>query len=306
MDPDATAAEKQDLASELCDLCDHTDPFTLQYKAGLVTAAEVLSEENLNFTRDCFINCPVANVISEASFAASHVRRQTDLGNAPALPTKASAHVLGASKTSLDLHVASHSSRWVELATRTGATATGRWKKFLAANRQRASMRDLAAEWPRMTEAQKDAAGAVAQCPRRLVSKGPGAKLPPPWPYCGDSCYPLGLELLEDVSKGVPRLSEMWQCRVGTKCIAPGRSFEAKPSPNCEAVWGRCVCVDELPVVAARSLGEWKRRANRWGGRSPRSRRLPSTASGGICPCSSLEERLAQQRAQPTLAGSRP
>ena len=96
-------AGKRAIAQQLLDTCDHLDAFTKAYKVGLHTVEDVLAPSSIRYTTDIFCNTPISNIVSEASFAASHVRRQSAHGNEPVPSTVTANHVLATAKTDLDL-----------------------------------------------------------------------------------------------------------------------------------------------------------------------------------------------------------
>jgi hypothetical protein len=135
--------EKEDLARELLASCEHIDPFTEKFRLGMTTTEEVLSHASLQFLDDVFQNIPVSNLISEMSFAASHVRRQTTHGNEASVSTVASNHVLTVSKTNLGLQSPMQSS----FAQHKKPVPKSAWQNFLKSKRSQMDMSDAAVAW---------------------------------------------------------------------------------------------------------------------------------------------------------------
>ena len=59
--------EKEELATELFECCQHTDPFTAEFRKTLAKPADLLSSAAITFLDDLFNNTPVSNIISEAT-----------------------------------------------------------------------------------------------------------------------------------------------------------------------------------------------------------------------------------------------
>ena len=224
--------------------------------------------------------CSLPAFAQQASFAASHVRRQPAHGNNPCPSTLASDHVLAASKTSLDLAIERQrclpsldaAGGEAAAAAQAPARAATAWHLFLRDGQQRRkqTMRECAAEWRSMTQEQKQVAfeqlrsqGAQAQAPAPL-SRPPAPAATAPWPHCGDDFYPIRAEKAQDLPCRVRELSAKWVDRVGDEPIKPCAPFEAPPCSSCEDLLGRGRCKSVEGEEAVAKLAYYQKRLDRW------------------------------------------
>jgi hypothetical protein len=149
-----TLEEKQQVADRVFQTCEHVHPYMKHYKERAVNAVGVLSQDNLEYTGDVFRNMPVANIISENSFAADHVRRQTAHGMEIVPSTHAANHVLATSKTILGLALAKQAQP-VQHSRPQKRRAQTAWHEFLKRRRRAGSMQELAEQWAEMSEEQR-------------------------------------------------------------------------------------------------------------------------------------------------------
>lgn len=222
VNPESSREDKVTVANELLRLCEHADPFTLAYRQGLHTVEDVLSESNLTYTTDLFTKAPATNIISEAAFAAAHVRRSTAHGNDAAPTTLASNHVLASAKTVLDVEINKQLGREVVVPADKGSSKSG-WHAYLKAHRSRASMQDLAEEWAGLSEEQRRAMQPDRPQNGRVCAQAGKAQeqIRPAWPGCGDSFYPLSEAALGPVQRNVGCFQAAWAERIGKNTVKP-------------------------------------------------------------------------------------
>ena len=255
--PTSTYRQKHETAQELLRACPHSDAFTKRYKEGLVfrrddgregpvTAADVLSEKNVTFTKDLFDMMPISNIISESSFAASHVRRSTAHGNQPCSATLASNHVLATAKTDLDLDLQQRKRQAPVRRVEPGVLRTP-WEAYLRTHRKDHDLRTLSNLWAQLSPEEKAAykpcrqggGGGDVVAPQAL----PHLAAPQPWPGCGDDFYPIKAEFLEEVARQVPVFSRAWAARIGNTALTPAPTeIDAKVKHTCEELYGRGRC----------------------------------------------------------------
>ena len=124
---------------------------------GLHSVDDVLAPENIQFTTDVFSNMPISNIVSEASFAGSHVRRQSSHGNHGSLATVATNHILAASKTDLDLALAAAEAAPQQQRQRQRQRQPGRarsdWQWYMQHQSSQSSMKELAVSWRGLSSA---------------------------------------------------------------------------------------------------------------------------------------------------------
>jgi hypothetical protein len=224
VNPDSSVEDKVSVATELLQLCEHADPFTLRYKQGLHTVGEVLSEDNLRYTQDVFTKIPATNIISEAAFASAHVRRSTAHGNDATPSTVASNHVLAISKTILDAEINKELEREVIVpAPKRSSKSVSGWHAYVREHRSRASMRQLAAEWSALGEEQRRAMQLVR--PQIGPGRAEAGRAPQQvrlvWPSCGDEFYPLAEGMLGPLQRSVGAFQAAWAERVGKTTVKP-------------------------------------------------------------------------------------
>eukprot|EP00959_Pyramimonas_sp_CCMP1952_P165849 3466521-Pyramimonas_sp.AAC.1 len=100
--PNVTYARKQIIVGELWRVCDHVDPFTLQFRRSLHSPDDALSEASLAYLSDVFDGIPVTNIVSEAAFAGINTRSRSSHGNEEEPATLSAKHVLAAAKSLFD------------------------------------------------------------------------------------------------------------------------------------------------------------------------------------------------------------
>lgn len=214
---------KHALAVELGSTCDHLDPFTRLCKQQAPTVEQILSEENIRFLTDLFQNVPVSNIVSEASFAASHIRRATSHGNHFSLPTVASNHVLAGAKTCFDLFTERQCAQQDDGPALDIARLTA-WQCFLLKHRGSKPMKELAQEWRKLSLDDQKAHLLAEQPPQRRAR--PPAELRRPWPFCSDKHYPIDAAHLTPVARDVPAMHAAWDARIGHGTSVPSAAFE--------------------------------------------------------------------------------
>lgn len=260
-------ASKRALAEQLLDTCEHVDSFTKEYKVGLHSVAHVLAPQHIQHTADVFCNVPISNIVSEASFAASHVRRQSTHGNEPVPSTVAANHVLATAKTNLDLVVAQQQRLQEQQRPRKARVKVANaWQKYLQVHRKEGSMRQLAHRWSGLGCEQRQAYQPLDEPP---VVEGPcSTRLPRaqtrPWPGCGDDFYPISESELSHVAQHVPVYSAAWKARVGGEPIPPGPNFEAPVIHTCQEKVGDRGCQHNIDPATLANIELIHKRLDRW------------------------------------------
>ncbi|CAE7372728.1 unnamed protein product [Symbiodinium sp. CCMP2456] len=275
-----TQAEKEDLAKELLALCAHQDPFVNEYKKGLHTVQDVLSEDHLERTHYLLTTAPITNFVSEKSFAGSHTRRACNHGVSPKLPTLAAEHVLAESKSVVDTCSSVVQSGTAAL-SRPVATNKGRsaWHDFV---RQHMSSNVTLSHVARLWHALEPPArrhstfrlpASNGDVPtNRLSARGCSKDTPQhggdwqepscaatPWPHTCDSFYPIRADALQELPQVVRNLASSWCQRIGEDLCKSKPTPAIQDQPICDTE-----CVDKIAesVRAAREM--WRKRLNRW------------------------------------------
>ncbi|CAE7276767.1 unnamed protein product [Symbiodinium microadriaticum] len=284
---DGVSRETQEmLATELLRLCSHRDPFLQFLKGDLQTETDVLDPANLQRIRQLLDLAPVTNVVSEKSFAASHVRRMTDHGQSPKLPTLAAQHVLAESKSILDCQSRQEAAMLLAHGSAPGSAVsqgTSRvlapgsavsqsplqtsavsqnpdknhvWRHYMRRHMQAGkTMKQVAQQWRQESdEAKALLAAEVARAPRPPASPQLAVPVTAPvapatvsvWPHCGDDFYPLRADCLESMVDEVRPLAESWVRRVGETECKPMTATVSDCGPLCRTT--KCV----------RTLQDWQ------------------------------------------------
>lgn len=223
VDDELSDEAKHALAVELASTCDHLDPFTRVCKQHAPTVEQILAKEHIEFLTDLFQNVPVSNIVSETSFAASHIRRSTSHGNHFSLPSLASNHVLAGAKTYLDLFTERQCARQ-DYGLRLDTTSLIPWRCFLQQRRCSKPMKELAQEWAALSPDEKRAYLPAEQPPQQ--PRHPPAELRKPWPFCSDEHYPIDAAHLHPVARSVPAMHTAWDARIGHETSVPSAAFE--------------------------------------------------------------------------------
>ena len=275
-----TQAEKEDLAKELLALCAHQDPFVNEYKKGLHTVQDVLSEDHLKKTHYLLTTAPITNFVSEKSFAGSHTRRACNHGVSPKLPTLAAEHVLAESKSIVDTCSSVEQSGTAAL-SRPVATNKGRsaWHDFV---RQHMSSNVTLSHVARLWHALEPPArrhstfrlpASNGDVPtNRLSARGCSEDTPQhggdwqepscaatPWPHTCDAFSPIRADALQELPQVVRNLASSWCQRIGEDLCKSKPTPAIQDQPVCGTE-----CVDKIAesVRAAREM--WRKRLNRW------------------------------------------
>ena len=219
---------------------------------------------------------------AQASFAASHTRRQGNHGNSASPATLASDHVLAASKTALDLEVEKRRCCEVRCPAQGAmpapapAPVPSAWHNYVKSRGHVASLAQCSQEWHALSESQKRSwqpepgQAQAAQLHgrrvrRRVPQPGPHeAELVPVWPGCGDAYYPVREELLIDAPSEVKALSAAWAERIGGETLKPCQAFDAPPVRSCEELFGRGCCSEALGQEVKDKLLLYQKRLDRW------------------------------------------
>ena len=106
---------------------------------------------------------------------------------------------------------------------------TSAWHAFMKMHRCEASMAEIAETWAGMTPDRKRAiwiAEQQKQQERDRVAAQEEARAanrnsPLPWPYVGDSSFPLRAELMEHVPQNAKTLDAAWIADIGEDVIHP-------------------------------------------------------------------------------------
>ena len=183
---------------------------------------------SVRFLADLLQSVPASNIVSEMSFAASHVRRQTTHGNEAAPSTLASNHVLATSKSNIDLLAVRKSFGEGDPSQRIPTSA---YHRFMQLSRATKSLQEISMEWKALSLAAKAALKPAARVLVPVVAAAAAYQLPTmPWPYCNDQDYPIREDLLKDGSSQVKPMNAAWRERVGEDVMQPSPAFEARPT----------------------------------------------------------------------------
>ena len=208
----------------------------------------------------------------QASFAASHVRRQPAHGNFACPATLGADRVLAAAKTSVDLAIHEQRCFPVLRAERDPGEAAAKvrkltpWQEFLREGLQngKKTMKACALGWKSAPEEQRLAAQRERPQADDLRPTLCTPKIIAPFPYCGDEFYPIREELAEDLPAKVRELSSEWVARLGDQVIKPGAAFQAPWIQTCEEIPGRGRCIDTAEKAAVQRLLDLQKRLDRW------------------------------------------
>ena len=285
-DANVTQAEKEDLARELLALCDHQDPFVTEYKKGLHTVQDVLSEGHLEKAHYLLTTAPITNFVSEKSFAGSHTRRACNHGVSPKLPTLAAEHVLAESKSVVDTcssvepsgtaalrpPVASNKgqSTWHDFvrqhmsANKTLSHVAELWKALEPEARTHSTLRlpasDGHARANRLSASARLSAGG---CGEDTLPDGGDRQEPAcaatPWPHTCDAFYPIRAGCLQELPAAVRNLASSWCQRIGNDLCKSKPMPAIQDQPVCGT---QCVHKMAESVRAVREM--WCKRFNRW------------------------------------------
>ena len=267
-DDDVSLATKQALARELFRLCDHQDPFVLEFKKNLHCVADVLSASNLEKIHHLLLTAPITNFISEKSFAGSHTRRGCNHGMSPKLVSLAAEHVLAESKTIVDTFQRDvmnqpHQQPRAAPASRMGRSA---WHDFVSQHMtSNVTLAQIGDMWKALPQASRRRASrsivndAAEQSPvlagQGLMSAAPETT----WPHTGDSFYPVRAECLQELPQAIRSLADSWAARVGNGFC---KSVDVPAIP--EAQLCGVICRLSLSADDKNSAEIWRKKLNRW------------------------------------------
>ena len=262
--------EQTCLAKEFLALCKHRDPILSFLRQGLRSVEDVLHPTFLEKIRRLLTIAPMTNMVSEKSFARSHVRRQTTFGNEPKQFLLAAQHVLDESKSILDcaLHGTSCAASNVPLPARLPRRTDG-WTCFLASQRkQGVNMRAASEVWGRMTFEDKEAWRERSAKEKVQASQPPQGPAPSShavgpldvWPGCGDKDYPLRPEAMKDVSEHVKGWAAAWRNRVEESPCSPRTLPSIQDSETCKGPG----CMQRLGKDAHAKMEKRRKHLNRW------------------------------------------
>lgn len=262
--------EQTYLAKEFLTLCRHRDPIISYLRQGLRTVADVLHPNFLEKIRRLLTVAPMTNMVSEKSFARSHVRRQTTFGNEPKQFLLAAQHVLDESKSILDcaLRSPSAAASSVPLPARIPRRTDG-WTCFLASQRKLgAHMRGASELWGRMSFEDKEAwrqrslqeRAHTLQPVEDPVPRRVGVSPVDVWPGCGDKDYPLRPDAMKDVSEHVKGWADAWRNRVEEYPCTPMQLPSFQHSETCKGPG----CMQRLDQELQAKMEKRRKHLNRW------------------------------------------
>ena len=173
--PDATAQERQEIATRLLEASDCClDPgLARPLKHAVASQDELLSEEYLAFLTDAFAHCPVSNMPTEFRFARTRRHQSSCHSKALAAATVAAKHVLSEAQ-----NVHRNAGRLGALEPHTGASLPTRkrqvnnvtgWNMFVAQRRHTtASLTELGRQWRALSEDDRQQFNAQVPIARRF------------------------------------------------------------------------------------------------------------------------------------------
>ena len=262
---DADLEQQLHLAKEFLTLCPHRDPIIAFLRRGLRTTDDVLNPAFLEKVRRLLTVAPITNMVSEKSFARSHIRRRTNGGNEPKLPSLAAQHVLDESKSILDTSLARGRVDDIPLPAR-ATCRTDAWNNFISAQRQQQfSMKDAADRWRQMSAREK----ATWQnkrpfdCNLLVDMQAKDNKSVDPvsvWPGCGDKDYPLRPESMKDVAEHIKGWAEAWTRRVGEFPLSASKAPTLQDQEVCKGLG----CMQRLNSDTLASVDKKRKHLNRW------------------------------------------
>ena len=256
---------KVQIAGQLAAACEHCDAFTQDYRQRAPTVEAILSPPNLQFTQELFARIPASNIACEASFAGMNTRGSATHGNAPCLTSVAASHVLTSAKTNLDLFMEQQLANGPVL-QEPPRQSRNPWCNFFKEKKDGAPGLDAAAiatMWRQLPAEEK----ARYERPGRPIPPCPEPAPPRPvlpWPYTGDSVFPIREDRLSTVVDRVRELSKAWSVRIGNAPVQGGPDLDVRPPRLCEAAFGKCRCGDTLDAATKEKLNHFKKRFMRW------------------------------------------
>ena len=248
------------LADDLLACCPYVGELTAQYKSRLASRGDAVSFWSMQYTKDLFSNIPISNIISEASFAASHVRRQSAHGNHPGPVTLAANHVLATAKTDLVLALREQGAGPVlrtparDVRRRAGTPTCGS-----------TGARPACKSWHCGGVLSQRSSGPSTHplvCRTRSVALLEVDRLPSHGLGCGDGFYPTKATSLQEVARSVPTFSQSMQERIGHSAVPPAAAFEANTIHSCEKRYRQCT--DNMEPGVRQNMDMFAKRLSRW------------------------------------------